>query len=71
MTFAPRVRSIASLVLLALTLLCTSCDAPQARVEVALITDAIPGVEFHFVELDLFAVGGRCRSSSVRSSLSP
>ena len=38
---------------LALTLLFVSCDAPEGRVEVALITDAVPGVEFHFVELDL------------------
>ena len=52
-----RLRSIASLTLLALTLLFASCDAPEARVEVALITDAIPGLEFHFVELDLFANG--------------
>lgn len=53
-----RLRSIASLCLLALTLLLASCTAPEARVEVALITDAIPGLEFHFVELDLFANGG-------------
>ena len=46
-----------SLLVLALTLLFISCDAPEARVEVALITDAVPGVEFHFVELDLLANG--------------
>lgn len=54
-----RLRSIATLTLLALTaLFAASCNAPEARVEVALITDAIPGVEFHFVELDLFVNGG-------------
>lgn len=59
MTLSLRLRVIASLCLLSLSLLFASCNAPEARVEVALITDAIPGLEFHFVELDLFANGGQ------------
>ena len=35
--------------------LLVSCERPAPRVEVALITDAVPGLEFHFVELVLLS----------------
>ncbi len=35
--------------------LLVSCERPAPRVEVALVTDAAPGLEFHFVELVLLS----------------
>jgi hypothetical protein len=44
--------------LAALAVLLASCGPSEARLEVALSTDAIAGIEFRFVEIELFAPEG-------------